>query len=230
MSEIMGFVKMCRKRKFADDFRNGVLYSNRISWHGQNGNDLLEGVTLIPPNRIELKCNGVIVDGLAEDMCGSAELRSPHVQNLNVFCMYTIDTGDFEFIGPENLQAFKKHLEIDDRCFDTFGDHAVIVHNRNEFLTRVDKAISRNGFRIRRGLITYFESGKQPAVPYNSFNAAFLKRDKYNYENEYRIAIDKGVPGDDPLPLEIGDISDITSYCNSRDINRTIEVRIPKSD
>ena len=113
----MGLIKMCRYKEHADNLRNGILHSNRISYFGDNGNDLLDGVMLISPNVYDFKlsCNGTNLDNLTEDMCGPAELRLNRVQNLNIFCMYAIHTGEFDSIGPENLHECKKHLEIDER-------------------------------------------------------------------------------------------------------------------
>ena len=229
MPYIMGFVKMCERKEFAEDFQNGILHANKISYFGENGNDLLDGVILISPHVHDLKisCNGINLDTLSEDMCGPAELRSNHIQNLNVFCMNAIHTGDFESIGSENIHAYRKHLEIDERCFDMFGEYAVIVHNTNEFLKRVDVAIRRDGLRSLRSLISYFDPNNQPVISINSYNAAFYKRDQFHYEREYRIAIDTGRSGKTPLRLNIGDISDITSRCKSREFNKTIEVRLP---
>ena len=40
--------------------------------------------------------------------------------------------------------------------------------------------------------------------------AAFQKRDVYRYQREYRIAVNTGTEGCDPLLLSVGDLSDIT--------------------
>ena len=99
MSTIMGLIKMCRQKEHADKFRKGILYSNRISYFGDNGNDLLDGVVLISPKVYDFKlsCNGTNLPNLTEDMCGPAELRLNRVQNLNIFCMYAIHTGEFDW-------------------------------------------------------------------------------------------------------------------------------------
>ena len=50
--------------------------------------------------------------------------------------------------------------------------------------------------------------------------AAFWKCDEFKYQQEYRIAINTFVPGEDAIRLDIGDISDITMRLKTVDINK----------
>ena len=120
------------------------------------------------------------------------------------------------------ISELKEQLEISDRCVADFGEHAVMITNGKEFFRRVNETIRRNGYRVSRGLVKYYRN-IHPALE-SDLDGAFHKREKYSYQREYRIAIATGTVGQCPLVLDIGDITDITVYVRTQDINKGLQI------
>jgi hypothetical protein len=80
----------------------------------------------------------------------------------------------------------------------------VLVLNTQEFLNRVVAAAKTRNLSGKCKLVEYFDD-----EAYTGKLDRFRKSKRFAHQREYRIAIDS--PGDDPLVLDIGDITDITS-------------------
>ncbi len=212
-------IKICREKCYADRFRRGELYCNRIKHFKKTGVDDYEGDILMWPDRFSLSIVGEPLPVLTRDDLG-VPLRASldRIGNLNVFCMHGIYSNG----NPQTTKQFKEQLEISDRCVEDFGEHAVMLTNGKEFFTRVREAARRMGYRSARRLVKYYQD-IHPALA-SDLDGAFYKRKKYSYQREYRIAISTGTVGYDPLVLNIGDISDITAYVKTRDINEGLQV------
>ena len=92
-------------------------------------------------------------------------------------------------------------------------------------MKRVKTAITTKGYRLRSGLVKYYNAETFHGH-FDGIDAIFRKRDEYQHQREYRFAIDTLVTGTEPINLEIGDISDITMRCNAADINKTLEIKL----
>ena len=104
----------------------------------------------------------------------------------------------------------------------TFGDSVLIIKNGDEFINRVKNGLLNAGYGFTRNHVQYYgfnniEHLKQ--VQKDNSRIAFWKREKYSYQQEYRLLVHDFV--DDHLSVDIGDISDITDLLKADELLNT---------
>lgn len=52
----------------------------------------------------------------------------------------------------------------------------------------------------------------------------FKKQQKHSYQNEFRIVVNNGTVGDDPLRIEVGDLSDISAKIEATSLNGLLKI------
>lgn len=122
-----------------------------------------------------------------------------------VFCAFDVDLKSDYF-------EFSKQQKEKMR---SFGDTALVILDRGEFICRVEKAAEKEGIKGYFGRVQYFNSEETQmkmwcSLMKNSHNIAFWKRLKYSYQQEWRFVFDTHIEQPDHLDLDIGDISDIS--------------------
>lgn len=223
-------MKVFSKKTHAEDFLRGTLYSNRLAFFKKleedaqaNRSDRDEAVLgWYQPDQISLTLNGLEI----KDLAAPVSLQMNQHNDLNVFCIYAAHSGPFEVITDENIFDLKDHLKIPPSDFLTLGDYAVVVTQAKSLIDRVVGAAKDRGFGLRAGLVEYYD----PSAFSGSFSedeAVFRKRKEFEHQREYRFSFDTGIPGDDPLKLKIGDISDIALLCSTSEVNNLLQVRLP---
>jgi hypothetical protein len=229
---IFFFVKVFDRQEYAEDFVKGNLFANRLSFFRKyeeegagNRGDKHEGVvSWHQPDQIRLEINGRLITGLA----GPVMTQMHWHDHLNVFCIYAAHSGEFEEVSEETLDAFKEQIAIPNDC-QKLGKYAVIVSSASEFIKRIRTAVSANNYGLNAGLVEYYD----PTDFHGSFSeieSIFRKRDEYKHQKEYRFAFDTGIEGDNPLILNIGDISDITMQCEVSDVTRYLKIKLPSDN
>ncbi|HIF9126688.1 hypothetical protein WAX88_20965 (plasmid) [Photobacterium damselae subsp. damselae] len=226
------FVKVFDNKKYADDFMKGKLFANRLSFFKKleekaeaNRGDRHEGVlSWHQKDDIELMINGRLITELA----GPVITRMNWHDHLNIFCVYSGHSGDFNSVDCDNLSSLKKQLEIPSDCLE-LGQYAVVVTKVNEFLERVKLAIEKSGYGLSAGLVNYYDPESFSGY-FSEENAVFNKHREYEHQREYRFAIDTGTEGEEAITLDVGDISDITMLCNTADFNKLLEIKLPELD
>lgn len=97
-----------------------------------------------------------------------------------------------------------------------FGDSALLITDRNEFLRKVAVALDREGIKGYHGYVDYYDESKDSLEYWTSLiknglnHVAFWKRERYSYQQEYRFLIEPPITENDYYELEIGNISDIS--------------------
>ena len=232
--------KVFRRKEYATDFLEGRLFAQRLCYFKQledpdGRGDEDEGAIVIAKNNalatfdITNTETGDVdrIDITSEDLAASMSIRPKWYDHVNVYCMYAAHSGDFELITEENIKDFTKQLELPNQ-YHSLGDHATIVTDVGEFLTRVHRATEREGYRIRRELVDYYDYAAGTPQNGTGLDTIFAKRSDYAWQREYRLAIDTGELGCDPLSLEIGAIDDIAFYVPTREINSIIRISFPE--
>ena len=156
--------------------------------------DHFEGIThIFQPKDVIMKFS---VPGLGEIVVDSRDLAAPTTlsrnseHSCNLFCMHAIT-------NPINGTLFPAEYEW-------FGDSIVLIHNTQEFLNRVLAACKAKNLSMKGSLIEYYDE-----EAYTGKLNRFKKPKQFAHQREFRIAVDS--PGTEPLLLNIGDITDITS-------------------
>ena len=145
-----------------------------------------------------------------------------------VFCMFMFDyrnhveeelTGD---IAKVRYQFTEEQLSR----LPNFGSHVLLIKDGNEFVERVKNGLLNAGYGYTRDFVQYHDGNilqHMQEVAKDDMRIAFWKRQKYAYQQEYRILAHAQV--EDHLCVDIGDLSDITQLVPTSDLLKTyIEV------
>jgi hypothetical protein len=187
------------QREHMVQFRKGLLYMSPLKYFRDLENeparaDRYEGAThMIQPKDIILTFStpgaGEFV-GNSKDLAAAVMISMDSELCCNIFCLHSIT-------APVNGTLFPSEYE-------GFGDSIVLVRNTQEFLNRIVAAAKARNLPAKSKLVEYFDD-----EAYTGRLDRFWKSKRFAHQREYRIAIDS--PGNDPLVLDIGDITDITS-------------------
>ena len=187
------------QRDHMEQFRKGLLYMNSLTYFRELESDSAradryEGAThIFQPKDVVITLSApgfgdIVVD--SKDLAAATTLSMNSELYCNVYCLHAIT-------APVNGTLFpSKH--------EWFGDSMVLVINTQEFLNRVVTAAKAQNLSGQSKLVEYFDD-----EAYTGKLNRFWKSSRFAHQREYRIAIDS--PGKDPLILEIGDLTDITS-------------------
>jgi hypothetical protein len=234
---IFYLAKVFQEREHAKDFVSGRMYANRLSYfkkiedHDGRG-DEDEGAIMFQLDGLTATLEFTNMDtGEVErttmtelDFAAPPILRPEWFDDINVFCMYAGHSGEFQHVSPDNLQEFRRQLEIPEE-YTRLGRHAVFITNTTEFLKRVEIAANRAGYGLRRGLVRYYDAEVGTPPIRSDIETIFTKRKEYEHQREFRFAIDTGTTGCCPIILDVGEINDISMCTDTCNINQTISYR-----
>ena len=235
---IFFLAKFFQEKEHANDFVNGRLFANRISYfkkiEGQDGRgDEDEGAIMSKDDDITIELTATNVETgevVGKHTIYGTELAAPLVirprwfDHINVFCMYAPHSSGFQGISADNAQDLKEQLEIPEACLE-LGKYAVLITNAVEFIRRVKVAAERKGYRICSGLVKYYDPEVGTPPVQSDLETIFTKSKEYECQSEYRFAIDTGTIGCNHIILDVGKMDDITVCLNTSDINRSLSVR-----
>ncbi len=232
-------VKVFSEPEHADRFLWGELYARRLAWFKKLESDEGRGdeyEAAIMARRENLIINMAahnLVAGeveeftiLSEDLAAPPILQPEHFDHINVFCMYAAHSGDIKEVSDDNIQDYKRQLELPEECL-RLGRYAVAITDNPEFLRRVKVGADRQGYKLFRGLVNYYDPEVGTPLTPLDIGIVFAKCQKYAYQKEYRFAIDTGSSGYEPITLNIGRIDDIAVRLETTDINRQLSIRLP---
>ncbi len=221
-NKIFAFIKFFEKQKYAQEFIEGKIYANKLSYFKKvEGNtgvkmDKYEGICAnFQSEQVTLELNGRVFNTV-EHMTLSRKMD----EYKNIFCLYIL-------IMPngvdKDIKDIKNQLMISSKC-EELGKYAVIVR-AYEFLEKI-KAVELKRFKInkiRMGEVNYYDENEFHGS-FDDDKSLFNKIKKFEYQKEYRLVIDSDV--DKELILEIGSIKDITTFCKTENINKGLKVTV----
>jgi hypothetical protein len=229
MATIFFYVKFCERRDFAEQFVAGRLHLNTIQFFKDRDRsadgraDRREAASQWhQPGDITIQFAGHTIP--SADMVAPVVIQETHHDDTNVLCLYAGTSGTFEKLHAGNIEAFREHMRIPERCFE-MGPWAVLIRNVTEFHRRFDAEIRKQRFGLTRGPVTYFD-GKTFSGTIE--RPVFWKCDDFSWQREYRMAVStNGPPG--PIVLDVGDLSDICTVVPSQKL-REVTVGLPSDD
>ena len=228
MSTIYFFVKVFDNKAYANDFINGKIFANKLSFfrkyeEEESGNrgDKHEGVVgWHQPEKVILKINGKVISGLSAPI----SVQMNWHDHLNIFCVYTAYGRRLDELTHENIEAFKKQLKISSDC-QKLGKYAVVIIDPKSFVDRISLAIKENNYGLTAGLVEYYD----PNLFHGNFTeekSIFKKRIEFKHQKEYRFAINTGCEIDAPIVLDVGSINDIATLCDVSAINSELNIEV----
>lgn len=187
------------QREHMEQFRRGLLYMNPLSYfRGLEGDparaDRFEGLThIFQPQDVVMRLSApgfgeIVID--SQDLAAATTISMNSELCCNIFCLHAITT-------PVDGTLFPSEHEW-------FGDSVVLVLNSEAFLNRIVAAAKARNLPVKGKLVEYFDD-----KTYTGKLDRFRKSKHFAHQREYRIAVESS--GTEPLILEIGDITEITS-------------------
>jgi len=185
----------------------GLLYMNNLPYFWGIEDGELRGDPFDCNARIERgpKIGLTLPDGKEVFMEGTWTLRMPPSEpdKINLFCMYALRPlaeGSFP-VDAKNLR---------------FGEHALVLINRNEFMLRIESVVKSQRIKAQAGLVEYVDDC------YKGELGPFRKLTKFSYQSEWRLVCLDGPGG--PREIRIGSIRDISAIIRSDEVNKEIRV------
>ena len=201
--------KTYEEKKNAVAFIQGTMFANPLSYFkqledGDIRRDTEEGIMTMPLTKgFKLEITSTAMDKPIvmnrDDLVEPLTLRTKWFNAINLFCMHIID------IQREGNTGILK-IPLRATCF---GRYAVVILDVGEFIRRVKKAVNRAGYRLSYKPVEYYDSTTGIHTNPTTLQPIFTKRNDYQEEQEFRIAIDRGLAVPTPLKLDIGPIHDI---------------------
>lgn len=187
------------------ELKEGHLYAKTLSYYrtldydeDDTVKDGFDGLLFTPEGYLFIPEKGIVYD------ISKTSLHTIASEDC-VFCMFDAESKNnhFEFTDQQ-----RKKLR-------SFGDTALVILNRDEFIRRIEKAAKQNGIEEYHRNVQYYNSDKVNqsllcSLTHNIHNIAFWKRMKYSYQQEWRFVFDTHFNRPDHIDLDIGNISDIS--------------------
>ena len=141
-----------------------------------------------------------------------------------VFCMFMFDYRNCveEELAGNIVKVRYQFTEKQLSRLPNFGSHVLLIKNGNEFVDRVKNCLLNAGYGYTRDHVQYHDGNTLQhirEIAKEDMRIAFWKRQKYAYQQEYRILAHAQV--EDHLCVDIGDISDITQLLSTSDLLST---------
>jgi hypothetical protein len=233
------FVKFFAKESHADQFIKGGLYLNRLSYFkkietdDEDGRpDTHEAIAMWwQPDDLIIKFKA---PGLEEieitktDLAGPVSMSFEYHDHVHIFCLYAMHTVSLECMDKEadlaeNEAEFRRQLRVDERCIK-FGPFAVVIR-AVPFLAQLKGALLREKKAARGELVQYYDEETYHGE-IDPKDIPFRKQKRFCYQQEFRICVQTNTKGDDPITIDIGDISHICAKLDSSRLNGEFKVQL----
>lgn len=231
MSTIYAFIKIFEQEQYAKDFVSGKLFMHPIRYFkdyrdaaGELRGDPYEGVVgWYQPNKIGLQIGGHVIQ--SSDIAYPVAIHDPELLNKNAFCIYSLNSGNYQSIDRETLEDFKRTIELHDSCFG-LGNFCVVILNTQKFLDRVESSIKINNLSANLGHVEYFNENEYHG-DFAPEKHGFHKRSLFYHQREYRILVDTHCSLSSPYTLNVGDLSDIALLTTPEEFKQQLRISLP---
>jgi hypothetical protein len=174
------------------------------------------------------------IDNVESDMAGPTVLQPTAFDDFNIFCMYAIIIEDFEerysteaekkLLKERINKSIAKQIQIDSRC-QYFGDHAVVIFQVERFIKTIISYAKNNNMKICHGLVEYFDDESFTGT-LKGIDAIFRKRKSYEFQNEFRFAINTNNKTQQPLIIKVGALNEFAFIGPLKDIIERQKIEI----
>lgn len=129
-----------------------------------------------------------------------------------VFSMFSADERNTTFIevNEDLIIGHVKFSEEQKKNLSSFEDSVLIIFDSSSFRKLINSVFTEKEYSYREKIVEYApENSKEEVQLFTKYKGyPYIKRKKYEYQQEYRFLIEMEV--DDFKSVEIGDISDIS--------------------
>lgn len=234
VSHMFALVKFCECEEHAMSFMQGQIYTSPlerfVNMEKRGGRfDNREGASYLPEQYTVIVDDESIPVDNSKPTPGIA-IRDNRVLRVNVCCLFTVHFQNmFRGAGEIDTHGFKKHqYQMPQQCLEDFGKYCVVIYQPHQFLDRVRTCLAAmlENETIQQSSQNFVRYGNDGRI-YNTSMAyrslvdlapVFFKETRFQYQKEYRIAVDYNDECAMPRMLSIGEITDISSLANSQKI------------
>ena len=214
-----------QNKEIIEKIQSGKMYLKNLEWFREKERktgdmtigDLLEGMLHISEGYMQIyDSDGKVIECVP--LTDSAITTS--FSNAFVFCATNI-------FPDENGNVFADNQKP---VFKEFGDTALVIENKGEFIKRIYKAAKELGYEVFYGVVNYYNKDEDNAnmllsLLHGMHNIAFWKRDTYKVQQEFRIVLWRKDANKDYIEFDIGDISGISKVIS---IEEALRIQIMK--
>jgi len=218
------FIKSFNRKEYAEDFLDGKLFFNRLSYFkgledegsATRGDKYETVVDWRQPEKVKLTIsfNGNSFD--IKDLAAPFYVQATGLNDMHVFCLYAAHSGNLVDIEVDGSEIIKGKLHIPTEL-SRFGEHAVIITQPVSFIERVSAAIKMKRHRGSAGLVEYYDP-ETFSGEFSNRDALFRKRKEFSYQSEYRFAFNTDTTGSESVTLDVGSLRDIAQTLLIEDI------------
>jgi hypothetical protein len=186
---------------------DGLLYLNNLPYFWKIEDDELRGdpfdcaIQVVRGPKVTMAVPG----GKEVILCTDYTMRitPQEPEKINIFCMYALRPL-IEGTFPVDAKNFR------------FGDHALLLMNRDEFMQRLEAKLKSERVMGEADLVEYVDD------KYTEKLGPFRKFNRFSYQHEWRLVCYDG-PGNH-REVRIGSIRDIAVILPAEEINRQIQI------
>ena len=197
-------VKFFEKKEYAESFVKGKLYLNTVSYFRKHEDsargDDYEGRPTAPP--IKSVTFNDTKFSVPED-APLAHFSFEGIEFVNLLCFSNLKLSE------------EKDLKIDDKYYEEFGKHFVIIRNPDFFLYTFYRACIKSDYYFINDEVEYYDSSKgidqmwlATREHYQPLRILMVKGNEFKWQREYRFVVDSRSDTNSPLKLDIGNIQD----------------------
>jgi hypothetical protein len=193
------FLKFSEKKEYLLDFvEKGHVYINNVEYfikHEENGYKY-DNHELASSYHQHVGAS-ITIAGRKFKIAKPFSMRHGDVNFTHIYCLYTL--------SDESIKKTMGNNVFSEDLWHDFGNYFVLIHDADKFLNRLLSKLKKMNFGYRTDCVSYFCPDT-----YDGLVGAFKKRNIYEYQNEFRVAV--SAPIDGPIEdLYIGDLTDITA-------------------
>jgi hypothetical protein len=235
-STIFIFIKSFTRKKYSQDFLDGKLFFNRLSYFkgledegSATRGDKYEAVVdwrQADKVKLTISFNGNSFD--INDLTAPFYAQATGLNDMHVFCLYAAHSGNLVDTEVDGSETIKGKLRVPTEL-SRFGEHAVIITEPASFIERVASAIKSKTQWGTAGLVEYYDPDTFSGE-FSVRDALFRKREEFSYQSEYRFAFSTNTTGSDSISLDIGSLRDIAQTLSMDDIYAGIKLELNRPE
>lgn len=229
---IFFLIKVVTDAAHADDFLDGKLWCNRLSYfkgvedpQSQTRGDPFEGVvTWRQPGDVKLTVT--INDTQSFDinqLAAPFQVEATGLNDLHLFCLYAAHSDHLVDVVKDGNDVIGGSLRVP-MDLAKFGEHVVLVQ-AGPFIDRVAATIKANRYWGTAGLVEYYDP-ETFSGEFTLKEALLHKRKEFGFQSEYRFAFDTQTTGATPHTLRVGSLRDIAWRLTGDDLRGGITLNL----
>lgn len=219
-----GLFKFFSCKAYRDDFLKGRLYFNSLNFFkkqeesevpGQN--DYYECCSIHQPESVNISLG----DLKLTDLAGPISISRVHdVLTSNIMCFSTI--REDLYYNCKSFEEAKQNILFPEAMLK-YGEFAMVIPQGDLFIKKFEYAARNKGLGFLHAPVNYYDFSKDN-ISCKYPEIAFQKRSEFSYQREYRFLLHKPNEVDEPVILEVGDLTDIAMVVKSADINKMLNI------